>query len=123
MIPRRIEPYLRERLQKFPAVALLGPRQVGKTTLALAIAQSHRESVYLDLERPADLRRLDDADAFLRSQGHRLIVLDEVHRVPNLFETLRGVIDENRRAGFRVGQFLLLGSASPTLIGLASESL
>ncbi|MBU6148216.1 MAG: ATP-binding protein [Actinomycetales bacterium] len=123
MIPRRVEGYLREKLQQFPAVALLGPRQVGKTTLALDIASGHPEAIYLDLERPADLRRLDDADAFLRSQAGRLIVLDEVHRVPGLFETLRGVIDESRRAGFRTGQFLLLGSASPNLIGMASESL
>jgi len=123
VIPRRVEPYLREQLQQFPAVALLGPRQVGKTTLALDIAHGDREAVYLDLERPADLRRLDDADAFLRSQAGRLIILDEVHRVPELFETLRGVIDESRRVGFRTGQFLLLGSASPKLIGMASESL
>lgn len=106
-----------------PAVAILGPRQVGKTTLARAIAETRPESVYLDLERPADVRRLDDADAYLRSHTGTLVILDEVHRVPGLFEVLRGVIDDARAAGHRDGQFLLLGSASPRLMGMASESL
>lgn len=123
MIERRIGTYVRDRLRQFPAVALLGPRQVGKTTLARSIALDHPGATYLDLERPGDLRRLEDADAFLRAQAGRLVVLDEVHRAPGLFEILRGVIDENRRTGFRSGQFLLLGSASTNLIGLASESL
>lgn len=123
MIERRIAPRVTELLADFPAVALLGPRQVGKTTLARQIAENFPGSLYLDLERPADLRRLDDADAYLRSHAGRLVVLDEVHRVPGLFETLRGVIDEARRQGFRSGQFLLLGSASTSLMGMASESL
>ena len=79
--------------------------------------------MYLDLERPADRRRLDDADGYLRSQAWRLVILDEVHRIPSLFEVLRGVIDDNRRAGFRLGQFLLLGSASLDLTQLSAESL
>jgi predicted AAA+ superfamily ATPase len=79
--------------------------------------------LYLDLERPSDARKLDDADAFLRDHLGHLVVLDEVHRAPGLFDVLRGVIDEGRRQGFRTGQFLLLGSASPALIGMASESL
>lgn len=123
MIERRISPRVAELLADFPAVALLGPRQVGKTTLARHIAEDFPGSLYLDLERPADLRRLDDPDAYLRSHHGRLMVLDEVHRVPGLFETLRGVIDEARRQGFRAGQFLLLGSASTSLMGMASESL
>lgn len=123
MIERRIQPRLRTLLQQFPAVALLGPRQVGKKTLAHTFAGDQQDALYLDLERPSDRRRLDDADAFLRAQAGRLVVLDEVHRTPGLFEILRGVIDENRRAGYRAGQFLLLGSASTNLIGLASESL
>lgn len=124
MIPRQLEQVVPQRLGAFAAVALLGPRQVGKTTLARDLADRWPAgSVYLDLERPADLRRLDDADTFLRGQAPRLVVLDEVHRVPHLFATLRGVIDDNRRAGFRAGQFLLLGSASLDLIQLSSESL
>lgn len=123
VIRRRHEAQIRQALERSPATALLGPRQIGKTTLARDIADRTPGSVYLDLERPADARRLDDADAFLRSQLGRLVVLDEVHRVPHLFEILRGVIDEGRRQGHRYGQFLLLGSTSPHLMGAASESL
>lgn len=124
MIPRSAERTVRERLGVAAAVALLGPRQVGKTTLARDLADRWPAgSVYLDLERPADLRRLEDADSFLRAQAPRLVVIDEVHRVPDLFAVLRGVIDDNRRSGFRTGQFLLLGSASLDLIQLSSESL
>ena len=85
MIPRRATGELRDRLAQFPAVALLGPRQIGKTTMARSIVDSTPNALYLDLERPADIRRLDDADAFLRSAPGRLLVLDEVHRVPGLF--------------------------------------
>lgn len=107
-----------------PAVVLLGPRQVGKTTMALEIAAGRGAgAVYLDLERPADLRRLADADAYLRSQAGKLVVIDEIHRAPELFATLRGVIDERRRSGDRSGHFLLLGSASLDLLRQASESL
>lgn len=124
MIPRRLEQVVEQRLADFPAVALLGPRQVGKTTLARELADRWTGgALYLDLERPADLRRLEDADAYLRSQAPRLVVLDEVHRMPDLFATLRGIIDDNRRSGFRAGQFLLLGSASLDLIQLSSQSL
>lgn len=123
VIERRIRPHLERALSTFPAVALLGPRQVGKTTLALQVAEERPGTVYLDLERPADARRLEDADAFLRSHAGRLVVLDEVHRAPRLFEVLRGVIDEGRRQGYRAGQFLLLGSAAPALMGAAPESL
>lgn len=105
-------------------MVLLGPRQVGKTTLAREVAEQWPGgAAYLDLERPADRRRLDDPDAYLRARAPRLTVLDEVHRVPLLFDVLRGVIDENRRTGFRNGQFLLLGSASLDLMQLSSESL
>ncbi len=124
MIARLAAGLLRERLTSSAAVVLLGPRQIGKTTLARDLVDAVApDAVYLDLERPADQRRLEDADAFLRAQAPRLVVLDEVHRVPELFETLRGVIDDNRRAGFRTGQFLLLGSASLNLLQLTSESL
>lgn len=122
MIPRIVNKTLKEALEHSPAVALLGPRQVGKTTLAKAIAHE-RDAVYLDLESPQDLLKLDDPETYLRSQSGRLVVLDEVQRAPELFMALRGVIDSNREQGHRVGQFLLLGSASMDLLRQSSESL
>ena len=124
MIDRQYLSTLYKRLQESPAVVLLGPRQVGKTTLALQLAdQWPAGSTYLDLERPADRLRLDDADAFLRAQGSKLVILDEIHRMPGLFEILRGIIDERRRDGQRFGHFLLLGSASLDLMQQSSETL
>lgn len=124
MIHRRLQTIIEKRLRQAPAVVLLGPRQVGKTTLARAVAAGRRSgAIHLDLERPADKRRLDDADAFIRAQGKKLIILDEVHRAPDLFGQLRGIIDERRSSGFRNGQFLLLGSASLELMRQASETL
>jgi predicted AAA+ superfamily ATPase len=124
MIARVLAEDLTQRLGSFAAVVLLGPRQVGKTTLARATAAAWPGgAVYLDLERPADQRLLADADAYLRAQAGRLVVLDEVHRLPELFAILRGVIDDNRAAGHRTGQFLLLGSASLELLKGADESL
>lgn len=105
-----------------PAVALLGARQVGKTTLARAVARD-RDSLYLDLEMPRDRLKLRDPESFLRLHGDKLIVLDEIQRSPDLFNVLRGVIDANRRAGRRSGQFLILGSASMDLLRQSSESL
>ena len=113
-----------ERLRTTSSVVLLGARQVGKTTLARAIADARgSQAVYLDLERVADRRRLEDADQFLRAQAGKLVVIDEIHRAPGLFEVLRGVIDDRRRARDRTGHFLLLGSASLDLMRQASESL
>jgi predicted AAA+ superfamily ATPase len=107
-----------------PGVVLLGPRQVGKTTLARVIASATvGQSLYLDLEDPANLRRLDDPGTFLRAQAGKLLVLDEIHRCPELFNILRGVIDERRANGEGNGQFLLLGSAAMDLMRQASESL
>lgn len=125
MITRRLRPYIEDRLKQMPAVVLLGPRQVGKTTLARNIASRKAKSsaLYLDLERPMDQRRLRDADAFLRAQAGKLVVIDEIHRAPSLFETLRGIIDERRSAGERSGHFLLLGSAAIELMRQASETL
>jgi len=104
------------------AVVLLGPRQVGKTTLAFDIAAT-RPSVYLDLERDADRQILTEADLYLDEQMGRLVILDEVQQMPGLFRNLRGQIDSRRRAGFRTGQFLLLGSASNVLLQQSAESL
>ncbi|MGB5084870.1 MAG: ATP-binding protein [Methylocystis silviterrae] len=124
IIPRpRVEQALRQSLARAPAVVLLGPRQIGKTTLAKKLAENEKGAIYLDLEKAADLRRLEDAGAFLRSQPGRLVIIDEVHRLPNLFAELRGIIDERRAGGIRTGQFLLLGSASLDLVQHASETL
>jgi predicted AAA+ superfamily ATPase len=124
MIFRKYQSILQEKLAHMPALVLLGPRQVGKTTLARQLAEAWPGgSVYLDLERPADRRRLDDADSYLRAQQGKLVILDEIHRAPDLFEILRGIIDDNRQAGWRHGQFLLLGSASLDLMRQSSETL
>ena len=124
MITRRLRPQIEGRLEQLPGVVLLGPRQVGKTTLGRVIATARKgRALYLDLERPLDRRRLADADAFLRAQIGKLVILDEIHRVPEIFATLRGIIDDRRAAGDRAGHFLLLGSASIELMRQASETL
>ena len=104
------------------AVVLLGPRQVGKTTLALEIVRG-RDAVHLDLESPQDRQILSEPDLYLREQAGRLVVIDEVQLMPGLFTNLRSQIDARRRAGHRVGQFLVLGSASNTLLQQTAESL
>lgn len=122
MIPRRLTTALTTALAESPAVALLGARQVGKTTLALRIAQS-RPSVYLDLESEADRAKLADAEWYLSQHEDKLVILDEIHRVPELFRSLRGLIDRGRRHGRGTGRFLVLGSASIDLLRQASETL
>ena len=124
MIHRQFESIVRQKLLQTPAVVLLGPRQVGKTTLARALAKDWPGgAMYLDLERPADRFRLEDADTYLRAQQGKLVILDEIHRAPGVFEVLRGIIDDNRQAGIRSGQFLLLGSAALDLMRQSSETL
>lgn len=113
---------LKERLSSVPAVVLVGPRQVGKTTLARLVGDD-LGATYLDLESPTDIARLDDPEWYLNQHLRTLIVLDEVHRVPGLFPVLRGRIDEARRGGHRKGMYLLLGSASIELLDQSAESL
>lgn len=104
------------------AVALLGPRQVGKTTLAHHVAEG-KNALYLDLENSNDRGKLTEPSLFLESQSERLVILDEIHRVPSLFPELRGIIDQGRREGKRTGRFLILGSASYDLLHQSGESL
>ncbi|HBH78830.1 MAG TPA: ATPase [Nitrospira sp.] len=124
MIKRHTETELLRLLEQFPAVAILGPRQIGKTTLAQEIAAGTTPPpVYLDLENPIDLAKLDDPGRYFQTHTERLIILDEIQRTPGLFQVLRGVIDHRRRAGQHTGQFLILGSASRDLLKQSSESL
>jgi len=122
MIDRNHRKSIEDALAVQPGVVLIGPRQVGKTTLAHQIAKQ-RDAIYLDLERPADCQALDETDLFLDEQIGKLVVLDEIQRVPGLFRSLRGQIDRRRRQGDRAGQFLLLGSASHRLLQQSAESL
>jgi uncharacterized protein len=122
MIPRWIHNQLQDTLNHYPAVALLGARQVGKTTLALHLSQN-APARYLDLESPDDRLKLTDPISYLSNQNDRLIILDEIQRMPDIFMTLRGIIDKNRQQGRDSGQFLLLGSVSMDLLRQSSESL
>ncbi|KAA0693635.1 ATP-binding protein [Neorhizobium sp. P12A] len=122
MIKRRIQSDLQDLLGSSPAVALIGPRQVGKTTLALEISET-RPSIYLDLESDADRAKLGEPELYLSQHADKLVILDEVHRLPNLFQNLRGLIDRGRRSGRKAGQFLLLGSASIDLLRQSGETL
>jgi predicted AAA+ superfamily ATPase len=123
MYKRLIQQQLSDLLGQFPAVALLGPRQAGKTTLAFAQNEIYPDTIYLDLELPSAQRQLDDPEAFFMSHANQLIILDEVQRLPGVFSILRGVIDQRRRNGEISAQFLLLGSASGVLLQQSSESL
>ena len=119
LIPRSLTSEIKQRLQHNPVVAILGPRQCGKTTVALQIVKPMKKSVYLDLENPADLAKLDDPLAFFSLHEDDLICLDEIQRAPELFITLRSIVDQRGKNG----QFLVLGSAGRDLIRQSSESL
>lgn len=122
MITRNHLTRIEQALGTQAGVVLLGPRQVGKTTLAQDIAEA-RDAVYLDMERLADRQILEEPDLYLDEQAGKLVVIDEIQLIPGLFGALRGQIDRRRRAGHRTGQFLLLGSASNTLLQQSAESL
>lgn len=119
---RRQQAHIEHALAEQACVGLLGPRQVGKTTLAHQIAAT-RPSIYFDLENPEDLAVMSEPRAVLQRHGDKLVILDEVQRLPDLFESLRGLIDGYRREQRGVGRFLLLGSASPDLLRQTSETL
>ena len=124
VVPRLVTDRLRAALQAFPAVALLGPRQVGKTTLATTLADEERDhALYLDLELPSYRAKLADPELYFASHEEKLAILDEIHRTPGIFQVLRGVIDRQRRKGIKAGQFLVLGPASMDLLGQSAESL
>lgn len=122
MFKRQLQSLLIEELRFSPAVALLGPRQVGKTTLALEVARGIPH-VYLDLESERDRGKLAQAELYLESHLDKLVILDEVHRAPGLFPVLRGLIDKARRSGRVSGQYLLLGSASLDVLHQSGETL
>ena len=124
MIKRETFDLVHRRLAQFDSVALVGPRQVGKTTLARMIAaEAGQKTRYLDLESPSDRQLLDDPDSYFSAYADHLIILDEVQRVPEIFQVLRGQIDQRRRMEEKVGKFLILGSASMDLLRQSSESL
>ncbi len=112
-------PLLKRWLKSFPAVAILGPRQVGKSTLAQEILKTSPNNLFLDLEKPSDQNKLQDPELFFGTQKNKLICLDEIQRLPEIFPTLRSILDEGKKNG----QLLILGSASPELLKQSSESL
>ena len=120
MIKRKIKDIILKSLKTYPVVGILGSRQVGKTTLAKAIKEMVRtDAIYLDLELPSDLNKLQDAELYLRQFEKSLVIIDEIQRMPSLYPLLRALVDQNRIGG----RFLILGSASPELIRHSSESL
>lgn len=122
MIPRQAKAVVQGMLDRAPAVVLTGTRQVGKTTLALEIARE-RDAAYVDLERPSDAAKLASIEDYCARHADRLVVFDEIHRMPGLFQPLRSIIDERRREGRPTGHFLFLGSASLDLLQQSGETL
>ncbi len=118
VIQRKIKNDIERSLKNFPVVAILGPRQVGKTTLAKEIAKTQK-SIYLDLELPSDLNKLLDAELYFKQYEDQLIIIDEIQRMPELFMVLRSLVDQKNKNG----RFLLLGSSSLQLVKKSSETL
>jgi len=124
MIYRDAEATVLNLMREFPAVGILGPRQVGKTTLALQIASTMDPvPIYLDLEAASDITKISEPELYFQQYEDRAFILDEIQRAPNIFSALRGVIDHRKRTGRRTGQFLILGSASLDLLKQSSETL
>jgi len=119
MIKRKIQAEVEKSLKDFPVVGILGPRQVGKTTLAKEIQKKFRYSIYLDLELPSDLNKLTDPEIFLSDNRQKLIIIDEIQQKSELFPVIRAIIDKERKNG----KFLILGSSSPNLLRQSSETL
>jgi len=119
MIKRLLENTIKESLSKYPIVGLIGCRQVGKTTLAKAILEESKNAIYLDLELPSDVMKLQDPELYLSQFSDRLVIIDEIQRMPELFPVLRALVDKDRSSK----RFLILGSASPDLIKKSSETL
>ena len=122
MISRALQQTLDRLLDFNPAIVLVGPRQVGKTTLALVIARQ-RNAVYVDLSRPSDLAKLRDLEQYCRLHADRLLILDEIHQAPEIFASLRKVVEERRWAGNRTGQFMLIGATSIDLLKRSNGTL
>ena len=120
MILRELQHIIVESLKNFPVVGIIGSRQVGKTTLAKSIKQQHSQNaIYIDLELPSDLNKLQDPELYLSQFNDVLVIIDEIQRMPSLFPLIRALVDQKRTNG----RFLILGSASPSLIKQSSESL
>ena len=119
IVPRKLFVTLISKLSFMPVVTILGPRQCGKSTLAAMFAENKKNIIRLDLERPADLKKLEDPEAFFKANNDMTICIDEIQRKPNLFPVLRYITDERNRPG----QFLIIGSASKELIRQSSETL
>lgn len=120
ILPRQIQSTIEKSLKESPAVGLLGSRQVGKTTLAKEIQKKIKnQAIYIDLELPSDINKLQAPELYLKEYEDRLVIIDEIQRMPDLFPLLRALIDQKQKNG----RFLILGSASPDLIKKSSESL
>ena len=120
MIIRTVTQHLSDLLADFPVVGIIGPRQVGKTTMAqLLIEKIDKDYIYIDLELPSDRNKLTDAESFLKQHDDKCVIIDEIQLMPDLFSLIRSLVDKNRTNG----RFILLGSASPELIRGTSQSL
>ncbi len=119
MIERNLQKAIKKSLEVFPAIGIIGPRQVGKTTLVKEMFRNDRDVTYIDLELPSDLAKLDDPEFYFGALKSSTIVIDEIQRLPKLFPILRALIDKEKKER----KYILLGSASPTLIRSSSESL